>query len=363
MTYGYDLDGRQTAAGSQTFAWAQPDRLASTTLGNTTTTYAYDGDGLRISAATGSQANKTTLYDWDPNAGLANLVAERNGNGALIRRYRQGMSTVSMDTGGSPFYYHYDGLGSVVNLTGSTGVTQWTYDYLPYGGVQTETKNKNQAPDNVLRFTGQVLDPTGLYQLRARTYDPGTGRFVSTDPAAAGPADPYVSAYVYGNANPIRYSDPSGRCIGPLVIVCIGVAVGVGSYVVSTVAGNAVSNVVNDTPSTEDLGHGLNLGDAIISGTVGALTGPVGGIAYAPTRILATAAYGCAATFASQAVGGRTDNLGETGVGCVFGAVAGIPKIASPILSGLYGLLVATTQSIANLASSGFGDNSPTGGK
>ena len=132
----------------------------------------------------------------------------------LTRRYRQGLATVSVDTGGSPSYFEYDGLGSVVNLTSSSGVTQWTYAYLPYGGVRTETKNQNQAPANVLRFSGGVLDPTGLYQLRARSYDPGTGRFISTDPAAAGPTDPYVSAYAYANGNPIRWVDPSGRCLG-----------------------------------------------------------------------------------------------------------------------------------------------------
>ena len=218
VNYSYDLDGRQTAAGSRTFAWAQPDRLASTTQANTTTTYSYDGDGLRTSAATGAQANKTTLYDWDPNAGLAQVVAERSGSGSLTRRYRQGLATVSMNSGGSPSYVQYDGLGSVVNLTSSTGVTQWTYAYLPYGGVRTETKNQNQAPANVLRFTGQVLDPTGLYQLRARSYDPATGRFISTDPAAAGPTDPYVSAYAYAMNNPVRFTDPSGRDVGGICV-------------------------------------------------------------------------------------------------------------------------------------------------
>jgi RHS repeat-associated protein len=207
------------------------------------TNYTYDGDGLRTLASTGSQNNKKTQYDWDPNAPLAQLAAERNGAGSLLRRYRRGLDTVMLDTGGNPFYFHYDGLGSVVNLTNSTGVTQWTYSYLPYGGVRTETKNQNQAPDNVLRFTGEVLDPTGLYQLRARSYDPSTGRFVSLDPVAPGPTDPYVSAYAYVNGNPIRYTDPSGRCLGPLTFlapICVAASEALGAAGASAVGGAAI---------------------------------------------------------------------------------------------------------------------------
>ena len=132
--------------------------------------------------------------------------------------------------------YHYDGLGSVVNLTGSTGVTQWTYAYLPYGGVRTETKNQNQAPLNPFLFSGELLDPTGLYYLRARSYDPGSGRFLSTDPASAGPTDPYVSAYAYANGNPIRYTDPSGRCVQFLAAAGAGAATGPGEAVIGPAA-------------------------------------------------------------------------------------------------------------------------------
>ena len=125
-----------------------------------------------------------------------------------------------MDSGGSTFYFAYDGLGSVVNLTNASGATQWTYAYLPYGGVRTETKNATQAPANVLRFTGQVLDLTGLYQLRARSYDPTTGRFISTDPAAS---DPGWTAYAYARNDPVLRTDPTGRC-AQVFAVALGLA-------------------------------------------------------------------------------------------------------------------------------------------
>jgi RHS repeat-associated protein len=226
-TYTYDLDGRATASGNRTFTWTQPGRLASTRQGNTTTTYTYDGDGLRLQASTGNQASKKTQFDWDVNRPLPELVAERDGNAALLRRYVNGLNTISMTAGTSSYYFQYDGLGSIVNLTSATGATQWTYAYLPFGGVRTETKNDTQAPANVLRFTGEYLDPTALYHLRARQYDPGTGRFLSADPLRFRPGTSFVGEYVYANNRPTILVDPSGRdsvglCINALAFLGIG---------------------------------------------------------------------------------------------------------------------------------------------
>jgi hypothetical protein len=47
--------------------------------------------------------------------------------------------------------------------------------------------------------------------MRAREYDPSTGRFMSQDPVAAAPTDPYVADYLYTNDNPVTRIDPSGR--------------------------------------------------------------------------------------------------------------------------------------------------------
>ena len=90
-------------------------------------------------------------------------------------------------------------------------MTLWTYDYHPYGVARTTTQNSNKAPTNLIRFTGEYLDPTGLYHLRARQYDPSIGRFLATDPVACSVGVPCIGAYAYANDNPIRFIDPSGR--------------------------------------------------------------------------------------------------------------------------------------------------------
>src|SRR5205085_7241295 len=122
-----------------TFSYDLVDRLTSTTSGSTTTTYTYDGDGNRLQASTGSQASKKTNYLWDTSFNLPQLALERDGNNALLRRYVYGANRISMTTGGAAYYYHYDNLGSVANVTSSTGASQGTEVYEPFGAIRTET--------------------------------------------------------------------------------------------------------------------------------------------------------------------------------------------------------------------------------
>ena len=57
-----------------------------------------------------------------------------------------------------------------------------------------------------MRFAGQHLDTTGLYNLRARLYNPTIGQFTALDPLVGVTNEPYA----YGSNNPMRYSDRSG---------------------------------------------------------------------------------------------------------------------------------------------------------
>src|SRR5207237_3751995 len=120
----------------------------STTSGSTTTTYSYDGDGNRLQASTGAQATQTTNYVWEEHARLPQIALERDGNGTLLRRYVYGVRRTSVSTGGSSYYYTYDGLGSVANVTSSTGGSEWTFAYEPFGATRTATQEDPNAPAN-----------------------------------------------------------------------------------------------------------------------------------------------------------------------------------------------------------------------
>jgi len=65
--------------------------------------------------------------------------------------------------------------------------------------------------------------------LNNRHYDPTTGVFVSVDPLVTMTGEPYV----YGGANPITRSDPSGLCATGLVVDTVGCAI-VGTALVAT---------------------------------------------------------------------------------------------------------------------------------
>ena len=149
------------------------------------------------------------------NGGLPQIALERDGNNNLLRRYVSGVRRISMTSGSATSYYLYDGLGSVSNLTSSSGATQWTWSYEPFGAIRTETKAGGNQPTNFVKFTGEYLDPTGLYHLRARQYDPQLGRFLQTDPAPASEEAPYTGTYIYVANRPTVFMDPSGRTLLP----------------------------------------------------------------------------------------------------------------------------------------------------
>jgi RHS repeat-associated protein len=208
--YTYDSNGNEKTSGSTTFNYNMLNQLVSTTTGSTTTTYTYDGLGKRLQASTGTQAASKTNYLWDVNGDLPQIALERNGNNQLLRRYLYGARRISMASGNSSYYFHYDPLGSVVNLTSSTGASQWTDSFEPYGLIHSETKNNNQAPITFMKFAGEYLDPTGLYHFRARQYDPSSGRFTTVDPQASPLTDPYASSYAYALDRPVTLTDPTG---------------------------------------------------------------------------------------------------------------------------------------------------------
>ncbi len=207
---------------SAAFSYDLADRLVSASVGTASETYTYAGDGVRLSAVRGTRPQDVTRFLADRSFGLPQVAIERDGNGKLLRRYSYGLDLVSQTTPTKgPYWYHHDGLGSVSDVTSPGGTSLWWMEYTPFGAARASAST-SQAPLNFFRFTGAYLDlASGLYHLRARAYDPATGRFLSTDPLAAPITSPALGSYVYVGNNPVTRVDPSGEnpalaCLTPL---------------------------------------------------------------------------------------------------------------------------------------------------
>jgi RHS repeat-associated protein len=121
------------------------------------------------------------------------------GNGALLAEIRAGTTSYTLP----------DGQGSVRALSSGSGNITDTYRYTAFGNVESSQGTTVSS----YGYDGQRYDSqTNMYQLRARSYDPTIGRFLSRDPVAATIANPAeLDRYAYAQDNPVNYADPSGR--------------------------------------------------------------------------------------------------------------------------------------------------------
>ena len=87
-------------------------------------------------------------------------------------------------------------------------------------------------------YRGEQFDADlGLYYLRARYYNPQTGRFLSRDPEDGNPTDPKsLHKYLYAGGDPVNMIDPMGREAEieyKVTIIPGGSALGSSDYVIS----------------------------------------------------------------------------------------------------------------------------------
>jgi RHS repeat-associated protein len=216
-TYSYDANGNQLSDAANTYTYDLSNRMTAASDSSGTTNYSYDGDGNRLQASDGTGVAGTTNYLWDTNAsgGIPQIAVERDGSGAVTRSYAYGANRLAMNTGAGTFYYHYDLIGSVANLTASLGSSEWTYEYDPFGATRVATKNDPNAPANSMQFAGEYVDTTGLYNLRARQYDPTIGRMLAVDPLPMSVGDAATSSFAYVADRPTVMVDPSGQTAQP----------------------------------------------------------------------------------------------------------------------------------------------------
>ncbi len=199
-SYTYDVDGNLTYDGQNTYSYDEENRLKSVQRTGMNAQYTYDAFNRRVSKT----VNGLTTYfinDGDRE------VEERSSSGNLQADYVYGSGideVLSMTRGTNTYYYHYDGLGSVTELSKATGEVVENYTYDPYGTPSITTS----AIGNPYRFTGRRFDEeSNNYYYRNRTYSPTIGRFLQRDPIGYYDS---MNLYQYVGNNSINWIDPYG---------------------------------------------------------------------------------------------------------------------------------------------------------
>jgi RHS repeat-associated protein len=98
-------------------------------------------------------------------------------------------------------------------ITDQNGDRKERIEYFPFGTYKEAVDYDPNFPDVFYTFTGQEDDDDlGLYNFKARLYDPSLGRFISPDIIDPNIDDPQsLNRYSYARNNPLIYIDPTGN--------------------------------------------------------------------------------------------------------------------------------------------------------
>lgn len=156
-------------------------------------------------------ATMITRYIYDNE----DILLELDGSNNIVARYTHGPGIdepLVLEKGGASFFYHADGLGSITEITDSTGALKQQYTYSSFGKIESQLDPNFIQP---YTFTGREFDSEiGLYFYRARQYEPSTGRFLQEDPVGGALLNPSSqNKYLYVGNQPLNFVDPSGRVL------------------------------------------------------------------------------------------------------------------------------------------------------
>ncbi len=192
----HDETGQVTKLGSSTFGWDALGDMTSASVAGKTTSYSYNGDGVRVGAGGANSGS----YLWNNGELLS------DGKNLYLGGPAGAVGQEPL-AGGAPAYYTPDALGSVTGTSNASGELASSSSYRPDGAPISQS-----GTQPALGFTGALQDSTGLPYLRSRELDPEAGAFLSADAVQPnGPSTLGYNLFAYAEDNPTTLTDPSGH--------------------------------------------------------------------------------------------------------------------------------------------------------
>ncbi len=210
--------------GSTSYTWDSLNRMTSVTVGGSTTNYSYRADGMRIAKLDNANPihNPIASYRYDGQMSIEDIDYS---GGAVQKVTDYGLGArgidamyVSQSGTTTAVYPIYDTHGNMM----STLTKQGAGGYLPanlrtfdaWGNIRVGAPTGDPKGRYCANLGHKQDDESGLVYMRARYYEPGSGRFVSQDPALQG-----HNWFVYCGNVPTQYADSTGKyfdlgCVG-----------------------------------------------------------------------------------------------------------------------------------------------------
>ena len=213
QAYAWDANGNLLFDGFKTYTYDHANRLSSIVQGPDVYGFGYNGLGDRLQQTVNGA---TSNYTLDIEAGLTQVLSDGGTD------FIYGVGRIAQQGAAGREYFLGDALNSARQLVNDAGRVGLGRAYEPFGDLLSIAGEIQTA----YGFAGEWTDATGLINLRARYYQPTTGRFVQPDPFGGFPTRPVsLNAYPYAYDNPLLYTDASGR--NPLLAAVIfGAALG-----------------------------------------------------------------------------------------------------------------------------------------
>ncbi|MBL4800722.1 MAG: RHS repeat-associated core domain-containing protein [Emcibacter sp.] len=211
-TTSHDDNGNLTSDGSNSYNFDAENKLKTVGAGYSLNLN-YDPAGrLRRTEVPGSSSTRTDfLYDG------ADMVAEYDGSGTVLRRYVHGPGLDAplvwyegasvIDSAMDRRWLHADERGSIIAVSDKDGTEIQTIQYDIYGVPSSYGGSR-------FLYTGQMaLLEAELYYYKARIYSPSHGRFLQPDPIGYSGG---MNLYAYVGGDPVNATDPWGLEGGPI---------------------------------------------------------------------------------------------------------------------------------------------------